>query len=76
MKKGIIVLLIAFLNSAAYTQTKINVAVHGEIFNAGFDSIKISHFYGTYYKDYLSVPITKDGKFTIMGELPSIDIMY
>jgi len=73
MKKGIIVLLIALLNSIAFAQTKINVAVKGQIFNANFDSIKISHFYGTYYKDYLSVPITKDGKFTIMGELPSLD---
>ena len=73
MKKGIIVLLIAFLNSIAFAQTKINVAVKGQIFNANFDSIKISHFYGTYYKDYLSVPITKDGKFTIKGELPSMD---
>ena len=73
MKKGIIVLLIAFLNSIAFAQTKINVAVKGQIFNANFDSIKISHFYGTYYKDYLSVPITKDGKFTIKGELPSLD---
>ena len=73
MKKGIIVLLIAFLNSIAFAQTKINVAVKGQIFNANFDSIKISHFYGNYYKDYLSVPITKDGKFTIKGELPSLD---
>lgn len=73
MKKGIIVLLIAFLNSIAFTQTKINVAVKGQIFNANFDSIKISHFYGTYYKDYLSVPINKEGKFTIKGELPSLD---
>ena len=73
MKKGIIVLLIAFLNNIAFAQTKINVAVKGQIFNANFDSIKISHFYGTYYKDYLSVPITKDGKFTIKGELPSMD---
>ena len=73
MKKGIIVLLIAFLNSIAFAQTKINVAVKGQIFNANFDSIKVSHFYGTYYKDYLSVPITKDGKFTIKGELPSLD---
>ena len=73
MKKEIIILLIAFLNSIAFAQTKITVAVKGQIFNAKFDSIKISHFYGTYYKDYLSVPITKDGMFTINGELPSLD---
>lgn len=73
MKKGLLLFFIASLYSGVFAQDKINVTVSGSIFNADFDSVKISHFFGKYYKDYLSVPIDKKGNFTIKGVLPSMD---
>jgi len=73
MKKGLLLFFIATLISGVFAQDKINVTVSGSIFNADFDSVKISHFFGKYYKDYLSVPIDKKGNFTIKGVLPSMD---
>jgi thiol-disulfide isomerase/thioredoxin len=73
MKKGLLLFFIATLYSGVFAQEKINVTVSGSIFNADFDSVKISHFFGKYYKDYLSVPIDKKGNFTIKGVLPSMD---
>lgn len=73
MKKGLLLFFIATLYSGVFAQDKINVTVSGSIFNADFDSVKISHFFGKYYKDYLSVPIDKKGNFTIKGVLPSMD---
>ena len=73
MKNLPILLLITILNSMAFAQNSINVTVSGNIFNADFDSVKISHFYGKYYKDYIAVPIDKKGNFTIKGNLPSTD---
>lgn len=73
MKKLTTFLLFTIWNSIAFSQTSITVTVSGNIFNADFDSVKISHFFGKYYKDYLSVPIDKKGNFTIKGELPSLD---
>jgi thiol-disulfide isomerase/thioredoxin len=73
MKKLTILLLITIFNGVAFAQNSINVTVSGNIFNADFDSVKISHFFGKYYKDYLSVPIDKKGNFTIKGNLPAMD---
>lgn len=73
MKKGLLLFFITTLYSVVFAQDKINVTVSGSIFNADFDSVKISHFFGKYYKDYLSVPIDKKGNFTINGVLPSMD---
>lgn len=73
MKKGLLLFFITTLYSVVFAQDKINVTVSGSIFNADFDSVKISHFFGKYYKDYLSVPIDKKGNFTIKGVLPSMD---
>ena len=73
MKKLTTLLLFTIWYSIAFSQTSITVAVSGNIINANFDSVKISHFFGKYYKDYLSVPIDKKGNFTIKGELPSLD---
>lgn len=73
MKKGLLLFFITTLYSVVFAQDKINVTVSGSIFNADFDSVKISHFFGKFYKDYLSVPIDKKGNFTINGVLPSMD---
>ena len=59
MKKLTTLLLFTIWYSIAFSQTSITVAVSGNIINANFDSVKISHFFGKYYKDYLSVPQLK-----------------
>ena len=52
---------------------KINVQISGTIFNGSFDSIKISQFYGKFYKDFISTKPDKKGNFTMKGTLPYAD---
>jgi peroxiredoxin len=57
---------------------KINVTVSGEIFNTQVDTVSISQFYGTHYKDFIKVPTkfskkNKTYNFTIKGTLPNQD---
>ena len=59
------------LSVTAFSQ--IDFAVSGMIFNPGTDSVFISQFFGTHYKDYVGAPITKDGNFDIKGKLDNPD---
>jgi len=52
---------------------KINVQISGTIFNGSFDSIKISQFYGKFYKDFITTKPDKNGNFTMKGTLPYAD---
>ena len=52
---------------------KINVQISGTIFNGSFDSIKISQFYGKFYKDFISTKPDKKGNFSMKGTLPYAD---
>ena len=52
---------------------KINVQISGQIFNGSFDSIKISQFYGKFYKDFITTKPDKKGNFTMKGTLPYAD---
>ena len=61
-------LLLSFWGSS-----QISVSVSGNIFNTSEDSVKISQFYGSHYIDFLSVPLSKKGDFTIKGKLPNPD---
>jgi thiol-disulfide isomerase/thioredoxin len=55
-----IVLLSALLFSFI-SFSQITVTVTGNIFNTNEDTIKISQFFGTHYKDILAAPIAKKG---------------
>jgi thiol-disulfide isomerase/thioredoxin len=63
-------LAIGFVNA----QKPINVSITGTIINLTSDSISISQFYGTHYKDFLKTKVDKKGNFTLKGILPSKDI--
>ena len=66
----ILALTISIFSNA---QNPINVTVTGNIFNSTEDTIRISHFFGTHYVDFLSVKKSKNGDFTIKGKLPNPD---
>ncbi|MGB0915207.1 MAG: TlpA family protein disulfide reductase, partial [Crocinitomicaceae bacterium] len=59
------------LSVSAFSQIDFNVS--GMIFNPGTDSVFISQFFGTHYKDYVGATITKDGNFEIKGKLDNPD---
>lgn len=65
---GLIALVIA---TSSWGQ--INVHVKGNIFNTTLDSVCISQYYGTYYKDYLKSAVDKKGNFSLKGNLPAKD---
>jgi len=63
-------LLISILS---FAQNPINVTITGNIFNTDIDSVSLSQFYGSHYKDYVKVPLSKKGDFSIKATLPSPD---
>jgi thiol-disulfide isomerase/thioredoxin len=75
MKKGIFILLFA-LPSALFAQKTINATVSGMIFNAKVDSVYLSQFFGTYYKNYAGTPLDKKGVFQMELSLPASDYYY
>ena len=66
-------LIFLLFSTFAISQKPIKVSISGNIFNTTVDSVSISQFYGSSYKDFLKVPLTKKGDFTINGTLPSAD---
>lgn len=66
----ILSLIVSIFSNA---QNPISVNVSGNIFNSTEDTIRISHFFGTHYVDFLSVKMAKNGDFTIKGQLPNPD---
>jgi thiol-disulfide isomerase/thioredoxin len=61
------------LSAVVTAQTPINVTISGNIFNANVDSVSLAQFYGTHYKEYSKVPLSKQGDFSIKAKLPSAD---
>lgn len=56
-----------------FAQKPINVTVSGNIFNTTVDSVYISQFYGSHYKDYIKASLNKKGDFILKGTLPNPD---
>ncbi|MCH2230542.1 MAG: AhpC/TSA family protein [Crocinitomicaceae bacterium] len=69
--KTLSIFLSLVLSFSAYSQ--IDFTVSGMIFNPGTDSVFISQFFGTHYKDLIGATITKDGNFEIKGSLDNPD---
>jgi thiol-disulfide isomerase/thioredoxin len=68
----IIALLLTSFTINANAQ-EINVSVSGMIFNSGSDSIFISQYFGSYYKDYVGTTMAKDGSFEFKCHLNAPD---
>lgn len=67
-------LYIALLFSfSLFAQNEIDVKISGMIFNSKIDTFKLSQFFGSYYKDYASLPVDKKGNFSFSGKLPYED---
>lgn len=71
--RQILSVITVFLGLISFAQQPINVTISGNIFNASVDSVSISQYYGSYYKDHIKVPLNKKGDFTIKGNLPAAD---
>jgi peroxiredoxin len=54
-------------------QKPIQVTVSGNIFNTKVDSVSLSQFYGSHYKDFYKTSLTKKGDFILKGILPNPD---
>lgn len=54
-------------------QAQISVQVSGEIFNSNSDSIYISSYNSTGYKNLIGGKYDKSGKFSLKGKLPAAD---
>ena len=67
--KTLSIFLSLVLSFSAYSQ--IDFTVSGMIFNPGTDSVFISQFFGTHYKDLIGATITKDGNFGIGTSTPT-----
>ena len=72
--KFIITTILCVCSLIGFTQKPIDVTISGQIVNATTDSISLSQFYGTHYKDFLKTAVDKKGNFTLKGKLPSKDI--
>ncbi len=55
------------------TSTEIKVKVSGNIFNLDTDTLKVSQFFGSFYKDFATGLIDKKGNFSIETKLPAKD---
>lgn len=73
MKKILIILAISILGGSTWSQSEIDVKISGTIFNTKLDTFLISQFFGTYYKDYVRIPVDKKGNFSYIGKLPFED---
>ncbi len=72
--KLIFTVILSVCSFIILAQKPIDITISGQIVNATKDSISLSQFYGTHYKDYLKTSLDKKGNFTIKGKLPSKDI--
>jgi len=73
MKKILIILAISIFGGSTWSQSEIDVKISGTIFNTKLDTFLISQFFGTYYKDYVRIPVDKKGNFSYIGKLPFED---
>lgn len=64
----------SLLTLCFFAQKPIDIVISGQIVNSTDDSISISQFYGTHYKDYLKTALDKKGNFTFKAKLPIKDI--
>jgi len=71
--KKLICLSFLLTTLVAFSQKPINVTISGNIFNASVDTISLSQFYGTHYKDYFKTTFSKKGDFVLKGTLPNPD---
>jgi len=68
------VLFIALLiGGSVMAQTPIKVDINGSFFHSAGDSIHISQYFGTHYKDFLNTKLDKKGNYQLKGTLPSKD---
>ncbi|MDC3252881.1 DUF4369 domain-containing protein, partial [Crocinitomicaceae bacterium] len=68
----ILTLLTILLSSTSNAQD-ININISGNIFNSNQDSLFVSQYFGTGYKDFFGTKIKKDGTFKMKGALPNPD---
>ena len=73
-KTSIVIGTLITLLSVSLNAQQISVSVSGTLLNSNIDSIAISYFLGNGYKDFIKIPIKKDGLFKIQGNLPSKDV--
>jgi len=73
MKKILIILAISIFGGSTWSQSEIDVKISGTIFNTKLDTFLVSQFFGTYYKDYVRIPVDKKGNFSYIGKLPFED---
>jgi thiol-disulfide isomerase/thioredoxin len=73
MKKILIILAISIFGGSTWSQSEIDVKISGTIFNTKLDTFLISQFFGTYYKDYVRIPVDNKGNFSYIGKLPFED---
>ncbi len=73
MKKLIGLICTLTLSYSLIAQSEIDVKISGMIFNSKIDTFKLSQYYGSYFKDYASLPVDKKGNFSFSGKLPFED---
>lgn len=71
--RNLTLLLLLLTSSLIAHAQSIKVHVSGNIFGTKSDSLYLSQFFGTHYKDYKGVKFKKDGTFDIKAELPFAD---
>lgn len=74
--KSLLVIAALFTLPALFAQTQpqpIRVKIKGNVFNIKIDSVKVAHYFGASYVDYLRGAVDKDGNFSMEGELPYED---
>lgn len=67
----IALLLITLTATTGFAQ--IHVKLSGSIFNTDADSVYLSQYYGTFYKDYHAAAFGKDGVFSFDVDVPAPD---
>lgn len=59
--------------SCLFSQETITVTVSGNIFNTKVDTVILSQYFGSHYKDYQKVKLSKKGDFSLKATLPAAD---
>jgi len=62
-----------FTTTTVVAQKEINVSISGMIFNNPTDTLYVSQFFGSYYKDYQVIKSDPKGNFSFVGKLPAMD---
>ncbi len=73
MNKLFLIYAMSILFCPIWSQSEIDIKLSGTIFNSKVDTFKISQFFGSYFKDYASIPADKKGNFSFSGKLPNED---